>query len=129
MDNLLQSNLPEPVAERSTNPHFGSDAPLHTTSLRAAESATLGAGGITITNYNMLGFGHQTVFGLCLALIVLASVSVVCVALLFVERQDIDLMQQHVTSLREENDTLRSQLDGYRSGLVTQQEAAARSPH
>ena len=77
----------------------------------------------------MLGFGHQTVFSLCLALIVLASVSVVCVALLFIERQDIDLMQQHVTSLREENATLRSQLDGYRSGLVTQQEATARSSH
>ena len=77
----------------------------------------------------MLGFGHQTVFGLCLALIVLASVSVVCVALLFIERQDIDLMLQHVTSLREENDTLRSKLDSYRSGLGTQQEAAARSSH
>ena len=75
----------------------------------------------------MLGFRHQTVFGLCLALIVLASVSVVCVALLFIERQDITLMQRHVSSLRQENATLKSQLDDYRSGLVMQQEAAARS--
>jgi hypothetical protein len=75
----------------------------------------------------MLGFGHQTVFGLCLALFVLAAVSVACVALLLIERDDIDLLQQHVTSLRQENAVLRSQLDDYRSGLVTQQEAATRS--
>lgn len=76
----------------------------------------------------MLKFGHQTVFGLCLGLIVLASISVVSVALLFFERQDTDLMQQHVTRLRQENTVLRSQLDDYRSGLPTQPEAAARSP-
>ena len=75
----------------------------------------------------MLGFRHQTVFGLCLALTVLAAVSVICVALLFIERQDTDLLQQHVTSLRQENAVLRSQLDDDRSGLVLQQEAAARS--
>jgi hypothetical protein len=75
----------------------------------------------------MLGFRHQTVFGLCLALIVLATVSVVCVVLLFIERQDIDLLYQDVTSLRQENTLLRSQLDDYRSDLVIQQEAAARS--
>ena len=75
----------------------------------------------------MLGFGHQTVFGLCLALIVLAAVSVVCVALLFIERQDIDLLLQDVTSLRQENTMLRSQLDDYRSGLILQQEATVRS--
>ena len=75
----------------------------------------------------MLGFGHQTIFGLCLSLVVLAAVSVVSVALLFIERQDIDLLQQHVTSLRQENTVLRSQLNDYRSGLVTQQEAAIRS--
>jgi hypothetical protein len=74
----------------------------------------------------MLGFGHQTVFGLCLALFVLTATSVVCVALLFIERQDIGLLQQHVTSLRQENTVLRSKLDDYRSGHVTQQEAAAR---
>jgi len=76
----------------------------------------------------MLRFGHQTVFGLCLSLIVLATVSVVCIALLFIERQDINLLQQNVTSLRQENDALRSQLDDYRSGLVTQQETTARLP-
>ena len=74
----------------------------------------------------MLGFGHQTVFGLCLALTVLAAVSVVCVALLFIERQDVNLLQQHLGSLREENVALRSQLDDYRSGLVKQEAAAAR---
>jgi hypothetical protein len=75
----------------------------------------------------MLRFGHQTIFGLCLALVVLAAVSVVCVALLFIERQDIDLLQQHVTSLQQENAVLRSQLDDYRSGHVAQQETAVRS--
>ena len=75
----------------------------------------------------MLGFRHQTVFCLCLALTTLTAVSVVCVVLLFIERQDIDLLYQDVTSLRQENALLRSQLDDYRSGLVMQQEAAARS--
>ena len=75
----------------------------------------------------MLGFRHQTVFGLCLALIVLASVSVVCVALLFIERQDISLMQQHVSSLREENASLRTQLNNYRNGLVAEKDPATGS--
>ena len=74
----------------------------------------------------MLGFKHQTVFGLCLSLIVLATVSVVCVALLFIERQDIHLLQQNIASLRQENDVLKSQLDDYRSGTMTQQKAATR---
>ena len=76
----------------------------------------------------MLGFKHQTVFGLCLSLIVLATVSVVCVALLFIERQDIHLLQQNIASLRQENDVLKAQLDDYRSGLATQQDAAVRLP-
>ena len=46
--------------------------------------------------------------------------------LLFIERQDIELLQQNVTSLQQENAVLRSQLDNYRSGLETQQKAAAR---
>lgn len=73
----------------------------------------------------MLGFRHQTIFGLCLALTVLTAVSVVSVAVLFIGRQDIDLLQQQVTSLQQANAVLRSQLDNYRSGHVTQQEAAA----
>lgn len=79
--------------------------------------------GVTITN-TMLGFRHQTVFVLCLALTVLAAVSVVCVTMLFIERQDIDMLQQHATSLQQENTLLRSQLNDYRGRLVTQQEAA-----
>jgi len=75
----------------------------------------------------MLGFRHQTVFGLCLALTVLAAVSVVCVTMLFIERQGIDLLRQRATSLQQENTVLRSQLNDYRSGLVTRQEAAALS--
>jgi len=74
----------------------------------------------------MPGFRHQTVFGLCLTLVVLTAVSVVCVALLFMERQDLSLLQRHVNGLREENAMLKSQLDDYHSGLVTQQDAAAR---
>ena len=100
---------------------------VHFTSLQAAVSATLRSGGIT-KRKTMLGFGHQTVFGLCLALVGLAAVSVVCVALLFVERQDTDLLQQNITGLRKENAELRLQLGDYRSGLATQQETAARLP-
>ena len=74
----------------------------------------------------MLGFGHQTVFGLCLALTVLAAVSLICVALLFIEHQDLELLQQHVSSLREENAVLRSELDEYRSSLMKQQETTVR---
>ena len=74
----------------------------------------------------MLGFGHQTVFSLCMALIVLTFVSVVCVALLFIERQDLGVLQQNFNALRQENAMLKSQLDDYRNGLATQQEAAAR---
>ena len=74
----------------------------------------------------MTGSRHQTVFGLCLALTILTAVSVVCVVMLFIERQDTDLLQQRVTGLRQENAVLRSQLNDYRSGLVTQQEAVAR---
>ena len=62
-----------------------------------------------------------------MALFVMAAVSVVSVALLLVERQDIDLLRQHLSNLRQENTTLRSQLDGYRNGLVPQQDAADRS--
>ena len=68
----------------------------------------------------MLGFGHQTVFGLCLALVTLAAVSVVCVALLFAERSDIDLLQNHITSLRQENSMLKAELEDYRGRLVQQ---------
>ena len=74
----------------------------------------------------MPGFKHKTVFGLCLALTALAAVSVVCVAMLFIERQDIELLQQNVTSLQQENAALSSQLEDYRNGLVTQQQAAVR---
>ena len=72
----------------------------------------------------MLGFGHQTVFGLCLALVMLAAVSVVSVALLFAERKDIDLLQQHITSLRQENSVLKAELEDYRSRLVQQESIA-----
>ena len=65
----------------------------------------------------MPGFKHQTVFGLCLALAVLGAVSVVSVAVLFIERQDIDLLQQQITRVQRENAVLRSQLDNYRVRL------------
>ena len=74
----------------------------------------------------MPGFGHQTVFGLCMALVALAAVSVVCVALLLIERQNIDVLQQHVSNLRQENSALRLELNDYHNGHLIQQEAAAR---
>jgi Tfp pilus assembly protein PilN len=74
----------------------------------------------------MLGFGHQTVFSLCLALVTLTAVSIICLALLYFERQDIDLLQQHISSLRQENIQLRTELDEYRSSHLAQQETAAR---
>ena len=63
----------------------------------------------------MLGFGHQTFFSLCLALFTLAAVSVVCLGLLLVERQNYDLLQQNVSSLRAENNRLKSELDRFRN--------------
>ena len=75
----------------------------------------------------MLGFRHQTVFGLCIALFALAAVSVASVALLFLERQDIGALQERITSLRQENSLLRSQLDDYRNGRLSQREATDRS--
>ena len=62
----------------------------------------------------MLGFGHQTFFNLCLALFTLAAISVVCIGLLLIERQNYDLLQQNVTSLRAENNRLKSELDRFR---------------
>lgn len=69
----------------------------------------------------MLGFNHQTVFTLCIALVVLTGVSLVSIALLFMERQDIDLLQQRISSLRQENTLLKSQLDNVHNGLTAQQ--------
>ena len=46
-----------------------------------------------------------------MALVILAGVSVVSVALLLIERQDIELLQQQLTSLRQENTALRSRLE------------------
>jgi demethoxyubiquinone hydroxylase (CLK1/Coq7/Cat5 family) len=75
----------------------------------------------------MLGFGHQTVFGLCLALVSLAGISIVFAALLYVERQDVDLLQEHISSLRNENSQLRAELADYRDGRHAQQQAAVQS--
>lgn len=72
----------------------------------------------------MLGFGHQTFFNLCLALFTLAAVSVVCLGLLLIERQNYDLLQQNVTSLRTENDRLRSELDRIRNNSDKHNEPA-----
>ena len=71
----------------------------------------------------MLRFNHQTVFGLCIALVVLTGVSLVSVALLIYERQDADLLQQRISSLRQENSLLKSQLGNVRNGLTAQQGA------
>ena len=75
----------------------------------------------------MLGFGHQTVFGLCLGLVVLTAVSVVSLALLYADRQDIDLLQEHIASLRQENSGLKAELYSYRSSQLAQQETTAAS--
>ncbi len=67
----------------------------------------------------MLGFGHQTFFNLCLALFTLAAISVVCLGLLLIERQNYDLLQQNVTSLRAENNRLKSELRRFQDGPET----------
>ena len=67
----------------------------------------------------MLGFGHQTFFNLCLALFTLAAVSVVCLGLLVIERQNYDQLQQNVTSLRAENNRLKSELRRFQDGSET----------
>ena len=73
----------------------------------------------------MLRFGHQTVFSLCIALIVLTAVSLVSVVLLFMERQDIALLQERVTSLRQENNQLKSQLVVQQGEQTAQQHTTA----
>ena len=75
----------------------------------------------------MLGFGHQTFFNLCLALFTLAAVSVVCLGLLLVERQNYDLLQQNVTSLRAENNRLKSELNHFRDSSGKNDEQTSRS--
>jgi hypothetical protein len=75
----------------------------------------------------MLGFGHQTFFNLCLALFTLAAVSVVCLGLLLVERQNYDLLQQNVSTLRAENNRLKSELDRFRNSTDKQHIPTSRS--
>ena len=72
----------------------------------------------------MLGFGHQTFFNLCLALFTLAAVSVVCIGLLLIERDNYDVLQQHVTTLRAENNRLKSELDNMNSRIEKNNEPA-----
>ena len=60
-----------------------------------------------------------------MALVILAAVAVVSAALLLIERQNFEQLQEHVSSLREENRALKSRLDDFRTGLV-KQEAAVR---
>jgi len=74
----------------------------------------------------MLGFGHQTFFNMCLALFTLAAISVVCLGLLLVERQNYDLLQQNVSSLRAENNRLRSELDRFRNSTEKLNEPTSR---
>ena len=59
----------------------------------------------------MLGFGHQTVFSLCMGLIVLKFLSFVLVALSFLERQYLGVLQQNFITLRHDNAILMSQVD------------------
>lgn len=66
----------------------------------------------------MLCFGHQTVFNLCVGLIALTAVSIVCLALLFMERQDMDVLQRNIDSLEEENASLRLQLEQTRDPVA-----------
>lgn len=74
----------------------------------------------------MLGLGHQTFFNLCLALFTLAAVSVVCLGLLLIERQNYDLLQQNVTSLRAENNRLKSELNRFRDSSGENNEPTTR---
>ena len=61
-----------------------------------------------------------------MALVLLATISVVCVALLFIERRDINLLMHNVTSLQEENAALRIQLENHHIGVATRENTAAR---
>ena len=56
---------------------------------------------------------HRTAFALCLSVIVLTGLVVVSLTLMFIERQDSSLLQQHISTLKKENAALKSRLGAY----------------
>ncbi|MEN8108004.1 MAG: hypothetical protein ABFS22_08350 [Pseudomonadota bacterium] len=58
---------------------------------------------------------HRTAFALCLSVIVLTGLVVVSLTLMFIERQDSRLLQQHISTLKKENAVLKSRLDVYQN--------------
>jgi hypothetical protein len=58
----------------------------------------------------MRRFGHQTVFGLCLTVILLTGAVVASVALMLFERRDVAVLQQRIAELSSENAVLRLRL-------------------
>ena len=54
---------------------------------------------------------HSTAFTLCLTVIVLTGVVTASVGLLIFKEQDVALLQQRITDLRNENQALRARLD------------------
>lgn len=58
----------------------------------------------------MLRFKHQTVFGLCLTVVLLTGAVVASIALMLFERQDVAVLQQRIADLASENADLKFQL-------------------
>lgn len=58
----------------------------------------------------MLRFRHQTVFGLCLTVVVLTGGVVASVALMLYERQDVAMLQDRIAKLTDENAALKRRL-------------------
>jgi hypothetical protein len=58
----------------------------------------------------MLRFRHQTVFGLCLTVVVLTGAVVASIALMLFERQDVTLLQDRIAELADENAALKRRL-------------------
>jgi|GEM_PF-2349527 len=58
----------------------------------------------------MLRFRHQTVFGLCLTVVVLTAAVVASVALMLFERQDVAVLQDRIAELADENAALKRRL-------------------
>jgi hypothetical protein len=58
----------------------------------------------------MLRFRHQTVFGLCLTVIVLTGAVVASIALMLFEHQDMAVLQDRIAELADENAALKRRL-------------------
>jgi hypothetical protein len=54
---------------------------------------------------------HRTAFALCLSVVLLTGLVVVSITLVVMEKQDTNLLLQHIAQLKEENAALKCRID------------------